>query len=428
MGNGYTRQSETEITDGEIVYAAPINAELDAIQAAFNGTTGASHDGTAGEGPKISLTNAVQGVLPKANGGTGVDTDVLVIASGSANAIAVTSNEAFVSLTSGKVVEFEAIASNTGNATLNANGLGSRKFMKYVPDLGLVELDSQDIIVGNIYRATYDQTLDSGNGVWILMNPSGVLRRITPVAQTDLTISQLTGDESTLKFNSLLGTNRAKMYWNSIDSKLYIKLFNSSGVQVGNPIVFDGSAITIDTWSSNKSIGEAVLNYLVSQTDATVLGTFPQTTSNWTTWPGLSEAYDPKGFISVASNQFTSTQNGLMNWTASASVSASADGGGLGSIKTRLYDVTSGTVVAYSTILYNQVSLGSSDSPLEIATSGGMIGHGVVVSGHTYRIEYSLRSTSDVTGSVYLIDPNSRPSWYGDFPSLVINLRTTDAI
>jgi hypothetical protein len=70
MGTGYTRQSDAEIDDGLVIEAEDLDNEFDAIQAAFNGTTGHAHDGTSGEGPKISLTTSVTGVLPVANGGT----------------------------------------------------------------------------------------------------------------------------------------------------------------------------------------------------------------------------------------------------------------------------------------------------------------------------------------------------------------------
>jgi len=71
LGTGYTRQSAAEIDDGEIIYAIDLENEFDAIAAAFNATTGASHDGTTGEGPKISLTTSISGILPVANGGIG---------------------------------------------------------------------------------------------------------------------------------------------------------------------------------------------------------------------------------------------------------------------------------------------------------------------------------------------------------------------
>ena len=71
MGQGYTRQSAAEIFDGETIDAIDHNREFNQLQSAFSGTTGHSHDGTTGNGPKISLTSSVIGVLPVANGGTG---------------------------------------------------------------------------------------------------------------------------------------------------------------------------------------------------------------------------------------------------------------------------------------------------------------------------------------------------------------------
>ena len=50
---GYTRQSAAQIVSGEVISASPINAELNQILAAFNNSTGHSHDGTAAEGPPI---------------------------------------------------------------------------------------------------------------------------------------------------------------------------------------------------------------------------------------------------------------------------------------------------------------------------------------------------------------------------------------
>jgi len=50
---GYTRQSTAQIVSGEVISAAPLNAELNQVLAAFNNSTGHSHDGTAAEGPPI---------------------------------------------------------------------------------------------------------------------------------------------------------------------------------------------------------------------------------------------------------------------------------------------------------------------------------------------------------------------------------------
>ena len=50
---GYTRQSAAQIVSGEVVSASPINSEFNQVLAAFNNSTGHSHDGTAAEGPPI---------------------------------------------------------------------------------------------------------------------------------------------------------------------------------------------------------------------------------------------------------------------------------------------------------------------------------------------------------------------------------------
>ncbi len=69
MGTGYVRQSSADIITGAVVEAAPLNLEFNALRDAFHETSGHSHDGTVGEGPKIDLTTSASGVLPVARGG-----------------------------------------------------------------------------------------------------------------------------------------------------------------------------------------------------------------------------------------------------------------------------------------------------------------------------------------------------------------------
>ena len=70
MGQGYERQEAANIVTGNVIEDSHLNNELNAIEEAFDGTTGHSHDGTTGEGPQINLTTSVSGTLPIANGGT----------------------------------------------------------------------------------------------------------------------------------------------------------------------------------------------------------------------------------------------------------------------------------------------------------------------------------------------------------------------
>jgi hypothetical protein len=68
---GYTRQSTASIINGSPITAPPLNAEFNQLLAAFNATTGHSHDGSTGNSPKINLATSVSGYLPAEHGGSG---------------------------------------------------------------------------------------------------------------------------------------------------------------------------------------------------------------------------------------------------------------------------------------------------------------------------------------------------------------------
>jgi hypothetical protein len=78
MPTGYsTRQSSTEIIDGQTANAADFNNEFNALLAAF-ASTGHSHNGSNGEGSVIDIAS-LSGVLGSSNGGiTSTNADPLV--------------------------------------------------------------------------------------------------------------------------------------------------------------------------------------------------------------------------------------------------------------------------------------------------------------------------------------------------------------
>ena len=64
MGTGYVRNdSANNIADGNVINAADLDGEFDAVQAAFNASTGHSHDGTTGEGPLITSAGLAAGAV-----------------------------------------------------------------------------------------------------------------------------------------------------------------------------------------------------------------------------------------------------------------------------------------------------------------------------------------------------------------------------
>ena len=68
---GYTRQSSAQIINGADITAPPLNAEFNKLRDSFDGVTGHSHDGSAGNSPKIDLATSVSGTLPAVHGGSG---------------------------------------------------------------------------------------------------------------------------------------------------------------------------------------------------------------------------------------------------------------------------------------------------------------------------------------------------------------------
>ena len=71
MGAGYTRQSSSEIVDGEVINAADFNNEFAALVTAFAASTGHSHDGTSAEGGNV--TKLLGTAITIGNGASGTD-------------------------------------------------------------------------------------------------------------------------------------------------------------------------------------------------------------------------------------------------------------------------------------------------------------------------------------------------------------------
>ena len=67
MGTGYTRNDvSNNIADGNIINAADLDGEFDAVESAFNSSTGHTHDGTAAEGAPITVLGPVQDFIASA--------------------------------------------------------------------------------------------------------------------------------------------------------------------------------------------------------------------------------------------------------------------------------------------------------------------------------------------------------------------------
>ena len=71
MGSTYTRQSSTEIVDGEVIQAADFNNEFSQLVSAFAASTGHTHDGTSAEGGPV--TKLLGTAITIGDGSSGTD-------------------------------------------------------------------------------------------------------------------------------------------------------------------------------------------------------------------------------------------------------------------------------------------------------------------------------------------------------------------
>lgn len=126
MGTGYTRNDTgNNIADGNVINASDLDGEFDAIVAAFNASTGHSHDGSTGEGPQIGAAgianNAVAlGTKTTGNyvativGGVGVDSTGATTGEGIAHTLSIDLNELTTSTSDGDG-DFFAVVDTLGN-------------------------------------------------------------------------------------------------------------------------------------------------------------------------------------------------------------------------------------------------------------------------------------------------------------------------
>jgi hypothetical protein len=164
MGTGYTRNdTANNIADGNVINASDLDGEFDAIQAAFNGTTGHSHDGTAGEGPQINTAGIADDAVTGAKIDSTTDVEVSdLTATGSATLQHAATTRIATSSTGADITGVLTVdgVSTSADITFGDNDkaiFGAGSDLQIYHDGSHSYIDEQG--AGRLY-------INSGNGVW----------------------------------------------------------------------------------------------------------------------------------------------------------------------------------------------------------------------------------------------------------------------
>jgi hypothetical protein len=250
MGTGYTRNDTgNNIADGNIINASDLDGEFDAVESAFNSSTGHTHDGTSAEGGPITKLGPVQdlvvsasAVTPKTDntldlgssslefkdgffdGTVNIDSlvaDTADINGGSVDGVTIGTNSAVTDLRVDNIkVDGNTISSTdtNGNITLTPNGTG---------EVNLVDNDKLTFGAGSDLQIYHD-----GSNSYIEDTGTGNLR------MKGATKVQLIADNNEDMLHAIAG-GAVEIYYDNA-KKLET---TSSGIDVTGTAVTDGLTV-----------------------------------------------------------------------------------------------------------------------------------------------------------------------------------------
>lgn len=94
------------------------------------------------------------------------------LAGGTGNAQTITLTPAITAYTDGDVFTFEAVATNSGAATLNISGIGALAIRKMNSSGADIAVAANDILDGGRYTVNFDSAANASAGAFILVQPS----------------------------------------------------------------------------------------------------------------------------------------------------------------------------------------------------------------------------------------------------------------
>tara|TARA_R100000353_G_scaffold92296_3_gene67932 strand:- start:174 stop:1532 length:1359 start_codon:yes stop_codon:yes gene_type:complete len=257
MGTGYVRNdTSNNIADGNVINASDLDGEFDAVQAAFNASSGHSHDGTEGEGPQIGAAGIANNAVA-----LGTKTTGNYVASLTAGALIDLQNNSGEGATPTIDVDLTELTDMTQTAVGGdelvildggASGTQKRKAISEIP-LSIFNNDSSfssttgtvtsvGVAAGALIDVTGDTTITSSGTATIAVD-------LTELA--DMTQTFVAADEFVVLDGGAAGTQKRKPA-----SEIPISVFNNDSGFTSN--VGDITGVTAGTGLSGGGSSGAV--------------------------------------------------------------------------------------------------------------------------------------------------------------------------
>ena len=397
MGTGYTRNdTPNNIADGNVINAADLDGEFDAIVAAFNGSTGHSHDGTTGEGPPITSSglaaNSVTATQVAANAvalGTKTTGSYVEQGATSGNGLSGSANAETATFT----VTSNATDANTASTIVFRDASGNFSAGTVTADLtGDVTGDVTGNVTGNV---TGDVTGDvTGN---LTGNVTGNLTGDTTgnVTATSVLADGVTATTQTAGDNSTKVATTAYVDSVSVDDDL-----NFAGDSGTGTVDLDTQTFTVGGTTNEivtSATGQALTIGLPSSITVDVVGNLTGNADTATTAGALSSAVTVSLTGDVAgSATFTSAGD-----TATITTIIQADSVALGTDTTGNYveDVTTS-----ATSGLNKTSSAGEGQDVDLVIDPSQLADGTGITVDTSNDFLILEDVTD--GSVYKVNPD----------------------
>jgi len=234
MGTGYTRNdTANNIADGNVINAADFDGEYDAIESAFNATSGHTHDGTAAEGAPVTVLGPVQDfvassteVKPKTDNTLDIGTSALQFKDMYLN------GKAFIDglgenllVDTDKAIQFRDTALSINSSTDGQLDIDADTELELVaPTVDIdastaVTIDTTTLTITGAANVTGDLDVDNINinGNTIISTDSNGNIALTPNGTGEVDISKVDIDSGTIDGVTIGGSSAAAGTFTAID-------------------------------------------------------------------------------------------------------------------------------------------------------------------------------------------------------------------